>query len=102
MDAQRQMKEQFDHVCKSLDEKLDGRLNDFFGTINSAINAQATSFGLSMNATNCQLNELQGEFGGLKSRLLDFMDNFGKKAAEKRDSESNDDPPAKQSRGSTD
>jgi len=100
MDAQKLMKEQFDNVCKQLDEKLDGRLNDFFSTINTARAAQATSFGLSMNATNSQLNDLQGAFGGLKTRLLDFMDNFGKNTAEKRDAEAADDKPEKKSRGS--
>ena len=53
-----------------------------------------------MNATNSQLNDLQGEFGGLKTRLLDFMDNFGKNTAEKRDAEAADDKPEKKSRGS--
>ena len=100
MDAQKLMKEQFDNVCKQLDEKLDGRLNVFISTISTAIAAQATSFGLSMNATNSQLNDLQGEFGGLKTRLLDFMDNFGKNTAEKRDAMATDDKPEKKSRGS--
>ena len=101
MDSQRQIKEQFDHVRKTIDEKLDGRLNDFFGTINTAINAQAQTFGIAIDATNGQLNDLQVEFGSLKAKLVDFMDNFGKKPAEKRDADVNDDPPAKQSRGST-
>jgi hypothetical protein len=102
MDAQKQMKEQFDNVSKQLDEKLDGRLNDFFSTMNTTIAAQAKTFGLASNATNSQLNELQGEFGSLKAKLVDFMDNFGKKAAEKRDAAAADDKPEKKSRGSSD
>ena len=77
-----------------------GRLNDFFSTINTTIAAQATTFGLATNATNSHLNDLQGEFGGLKTRLLEFMDNFGKNTAEKRDAEAADDKPEKKSRGS--
>ena len=100
MQVQKQMKEEFDNVCKQLDEKLDGRLNDFFSTINTTIASQASTFGLAMDATNNQLNGLQGEFGSLKMKLVDFMDNFGKNTAEKRDAEAADDKPEKKSRGS--
>ena len=53
-----------------------------------------------MNATNSRLNELQREFGSLKTKLVDFMDNFCKNTAEKRDAEAADDKPEKKSRGS--
>ena len=70
--------------------------------MNTTIAAQATTFGLAMNATNSQLNELQGESGSLKTKLVDFMDNLSKKAAEKRDAAAADDKPEKKSRGSSD
>ena len=68
--------------------------------MNTTIASQAKTFGLAMNATNSQLNELQGEFGSLKTKLVDFLDNFGKNTAEKRDAEAADDKPEKKSRGS--
>ena len=92
MQAQKDSKEQFDKDCKSLDERLDGKLLELFGTVNASIVAQDEKFGAALLGTTSQVNELQTKFTSLESRLIDFMDNFGKKTEVE--------PDAKKARGS--
>jgi len=76
LESQKQSKELYDSEAKKLDERMDRKLLELFGTVNASIAAQGISFTGALQGTTSQVNELQVNFTKLESKLMDFMDQF--------------------------
>jgi len=79
LESQKQSKELYDSEAKKLDERMDRKLLELFGTVNASIAAQGISFTGALQGTTSQVNELQVNFTKLESKLMDFMDQFSNK-----------------------
>ena len=79
LESQKKSKELYDSEAKKLDERMDRKLLELFGTVNASIAAQGISFTGALQGTTSQVNELQVNFTKLESKLMDFMDQFSNK-----------------------
>jgi hypothetical protein len=79
LESQKQSKELFDIESKKLDERMDCKLLELFGTVNASIAAQGVSFAGALEGTTSQVTDLQANFTKLESKLIDFMDQFSNK-----------------------